>query len=179
MTTAKAKKESGGRRGARIHGGGQVAADGEAPKMRRGRPSAADFLTVPSDAELVARVAAGHVGAFEDLYRRHSDAAWRVAQAVTGNRDDAADAVAEAFTRVLQVLPAGRLDEGVPFRPYLLAATRNAAIDTLRRAARPQPRAPLHTLDPRRRPRPPPPDGGFPDAHSGRARPPALTDPCS
>src|SRR5437879_12479882 len=100
MTTAKAKKESGGRRGARSHGGGQMAAGGEAPKKRRGRPSAADFLNVPTDAELAARAAANHVGAFEELYRRHSGAAWRVAQAVTGNREDAADAVAGAFTRV-------------------------------------------------------------------------------
>ena len=125
-----------------------MATEGGAPReVRRRRLSAADFLSVPTDAELVERVTGGEVGAFEQLYRRHCDAAWRVAQAVTGNNHDAADAVAEAFARVLQALPAGRLAEGVPFRPYVLAATRNAAIDTLRRSGRTQPTDQLDHLD--------------------------------
>ena len=86
------------------------------------------------DSDLVRRAAGGDNGAFEELYRRHSQAAWRVAQAVTHNPHDAADAVSEAFTRVFQALPTGRLaDGGAQFRPYLMAATRNAAIDGLRR----------------------------------------------
>jgi RNA polymerase sigma factor (sigma-70 family) len=106
---------------------------------RASSPRASDFLTVDDDAALVQRAAAGEVAAFEELYRRHSQAAWRVAQAVAPNRDDAADAVAEAFTRVLASLPTGRLAEGAPFRPYLLAATRNAAIDIIRRTSRTRP----------------------------------------
>lgn len=85
------------------------------------------------DVELARAAAGGDSAAFDDLYRRHAEAAWRVAYAVTGNRDDAADAVAEAFTRVLGALSAGRLADLERVRSYLLATTRNAAIDVLRR----------------------------------------------
>jgi RNA polymerase sigma factor (sigma-70 family) len=74
--------------------------------------------------------------AFGELYRRHAAAAWRVAIAVTGNRDDASDAVAEAFSRVLRAIPARRLEQTGRFRPYLLSATRNAGVDILRRKGR-------------------------------------------
>ncbi|HZQ84621.1 MAG TPA: sigma-70 family RNA polymerase sigma factor [Acidimicrobiales bacterium] len=100
-----------------------------------------------SDGELTARATEGDTTAFEALYRRHADSAWRLAFAVTGNADDAADAVSDAFTRVFQALPAGQLAESQPFRPYLLAATRNAAIDTLRRGGRTQPTATMEELD--------------------------------
>ena len=89
-----------------------------------------------SDAELAIDAAAGDQGAFEALYRRHSETAWRVAYAVTGNREDASDAVADAFARVLQALPAGRLENAAVVRSYLLTATRNAAIDHARRGGR-------------------------------------------
>lgn len=97
-----------------------------------------------TDAELTTRASDGDATAFEELYKRHSDAAWRMAYSVLGNRDDAADAVAEAFTKVFQALPAGRIGAGgAPFRPYLLVATRNAAIDHLRRTGRLQSTADL------------------------------------
>jgi RNA polymerase sigma factor (sigma-70 family) len=92
-----------------------------------------------SDAVLVERVVAGFDEAFDELYRRHAPAAWRLGQAVAGNGHDAADAVAEAFARVLQAVRAGRLADGSAFRPYLLAATRNAALDGLRRRSRTHP----------------------------------------
>ncbi|MCA1673155.1 MAG: sigma-70 family RNA polymerase sigma factor, partial [Actinobacteria bacterium] len=89
------------------------------------RPSN-DPTTVPSDAELAVEASAGRSVAFEELYRRHAPAAWRVAQAVTGNREDACDAVADAFVRVFQALSGGRLDDASAFRPYLLATARHA-----------------------------------------------------
>lgn len=98
------------------------------------------------DSDLVARAASGDASSFEELYRRYSSNAWRVAYAVAGNRDDAADAVSEAFTRVFEVLPGGRLAEG-EFGPYLLAVTRNAAIDTLRRSGRLEPTDQMESLD--------------------------------
>ena len=100
-----------------------------------------------TDGELATRAAEGDTTAFEALYKRHAEAAWRLAFAVSGNPDDAADAVSDAFTRVFQALPAGQLPEGDQFRPYLLTATRNAAIDTLRRGGRTQPTAALEMLD--------------------------------
>lgn len=107
--------------------------------MRRTRTAQPLAGEIRTDAELASLAAAGDHGAFEELYRRHAQAAWRVAQAVTNNPDDAADAVAEAFTKLLQALPAGKLAAGAPFRPYLLAATRNAAIDGLRKGGRARP----------------------------------------
>src|SRR4051794_27053016 len=101
-------------------------------------PALAD-ADVVADADLVIRAAAGGTDAFGELYRRHVDAAWRVAHAVTGNAEDAADAVSEAFTRVFRALPEGRLVDGNRFRPYLLAATRNAAIDVLRPTGKTRP----------------------------------------
>lgn len=98
-----------------------------------------DASGVPLDQDLVGRAAGGEASAFDELYRRHSPTAWRVAQAVTRSPDDAADAVSEAFTRVFASLSSGALAAGAPFRPYLIAATRNAAIDILRRSGRVRP----------------------------------------
>jgi RNA polymerase sigma factor (sigma-70 family) len=95
-------------------------------------------IDVRTDDELVTAAAGGSRTAFEELYRRHSDAAWGVAMSVTRDRNDAADAVSDAFTRMFSAVEAGRL-VGVPFRPYLLTATRNASIDILRRSSRVDP----------------------------------------
>src|SRR5688572_19128515 len=92
-----------------------------------------------TDAVLVDRVIAGFDDAFDELYRRHANAAWRLGQAVTGNSHDAADAVSEAFARVLQAVRAGRLEDGAAFRSYLLTATRNAALDGIRRQSTTKP----------------------------------------
>jgi RNA polymerase sigma factor (sigma-70 family) len=89
-----------------------------------------------SDGELAQSAASGDRDAFEELYRRHVEAAWRVAQAVTNDEHDAADATSEAFVRVLRALQAGRLAPKDHFRPYLIAAARNSAIDILRRRRR-------------------------------------------
>ncbi len=92
-----------------------------------------------TDAELVDGVVAGYDDAFAQLYQRHSLAAWRLGQTVTGNADDASDAVSEAFARVLVAVRAGQLDNGGSFRSYLLTATRNAALDNIRKTGRSRP----------------------------------------
>jgi RNA polymerase sigma factor (sigma-70 family) len=104
-------------------------------------------MATMSDADLVTDAAAGVSVAFDELYRRHSQTAWRVAQAVTRNSHDAADAVSEAFVKVIQAVAAGRLDEGSNFRSYLLTSTRHCAIDTLRRTGRTEPTADDDVLD--------------------------------
>jgi RNA polymerase sigma factor (sigma-70 family) len=83
----------------------------------------------------------------DDLYRLHSGEALAVARSITHNPDDAADAVAEAFAGVLNAMSNGRLTGTEVVRPYLLAATRNAAIDIVRRAGRLQPTDRADTLD--------------------------------
>ncbi len=118
--------------------------------IRGGRLAARAVATAeaePSDTFLVAASASGDRSAFESLYRRHADAAWRVASAVASNRDDAADAVSDAFTRVLAALEAGRLDDPSRFRSYLLSATRNAAIDLHRRSGRLRPTERMDDFD--------------------------------
>ena len=96
-----------------------------------------------TDPDLTERAAEGDAAAFEELYRRHSEASYRVARAVTGNNDDAADAVSEAFTKVFTSLPSRSGDgTATQFRPYVLAATRNAAIDILRRRGKSLPSEP-------------------------------------
>ena len=89
-----------------------------------------------TDGDLSRSAISGDADSFEALYVRHAAAAWRVAQAVATNREDAADAVSEAFTRMLQALADGRIRADVAFRPYLLATTRNAAIDQYRYRSR-------------------------------------------
>ena len=69
-----------------------------------------------TDAVLVERVIAGFDDAFDELYRRHATSAWRLAQAVTNNSHDAADAVSEAFARVLQAVRSGELCP-MPWKP--------------------------------------------------------------
>ena len=88
-----------------------------------------------TDTDLAALATTGDLSAFEELYRRHVEAAWRMALAVTANPHDASDAVSDAFTRVFQALPS-RPQAAGHFLPYLLAAVRNAAIDGLRRGSR-------------------------------------------
>jgi RNA polymerase sigma factor (sigma-70 family) len=102
-------------------------------------PSDPPATTDAPDAQLAERAAAGDGLAFEELYRRHAQAAWRLSYTVSGNAEDAADAVSEAFTRVLQALPAGRLHEMGSVRAYLLTAARNVAIDNARKAGRQRP----------------------------------------
>jgi RNA polymerase sigma factor (sigma-70 family) len=71
------------------------------------------------------------VGAFEsdfgDLYRDLAPPLLRYAEGILGSRSDAEEAVQDAF---LAASRSGRLDEP---RPWLFRATRNAAIDQLRR----------------------------------------------
>lgn len=125
--------------------GGQLVGATKAAMGPRPDPPADELE--PTDQALVRASMEGSTGAFEELYRRHAPAAWRVAQAVSRNPDDASDAVAEAFTRVFQALPSGRLGPDLNFRPYLLAATRNAAIDGIRRSSRSRPTDEIECFD--------------------------------
>jgi len=99
------------------------------------RKSSVITTNAESDVELAGRAVSGQA-AFDELYRRHADAAWRVAYAVTGRRDDAADAVADAFARMLKGLSDGGLADPDRLQAYLLATTRSAAIDVLRRSGK-------------------------------------------
>jgi RNA polymerase sigma factor (sigma-70 family) len=104
-------------------------------------------LDLSSDKDLAERALRGQTVAFDELYRRHVGAAWRLAQAVTRNVDDAADAVSEAFARVFDAMRRGVYGPEVPFRPYLLTATRNAAIDAARKVSKVSPTGDERVID--------------------------------
>ena len=91
--------------------------------------------TERSDAELITAVRVGDTGAYEELYRRHVDAAMSVGRHLTGSKADAEDVVSEAFARVLSALQRGAGPE-MAFRPYLLTSVRNAFYDRTRKDKR-------------------------------------------
>ena len=85
-----------------------------------------------TDEALVERVRRGDNGAFEELYRRHSRVAVSVARKIVGSRQDAEDAVSEAFTNVLSSLRR-QVGPRENFRPYLLTCVRNSCLQRIRR----------------------------------------------
>lgn len=90
-----------------------------------------------SDAELIADVRAGDTAAYAVLFRRHVQAATRLARQLlrTGEADDL---VSEAFLKVLAVLQDGRGPDEA-FRAYLLTSVRRLHVDRLRATARTRP----------------------------------------
>ena len=65
-------------------------------------------LAKRTDAELAQDCSTGNRAAFGVLVSRHQDRAFNLAFRLTGNRDDAADAVQEAFLKAYRGLPSFR-----------------------------------------------------------------------
>jgi RNA polymerase sigma factor (sigma-70 family) len=89
-----------------------------------------------SDAELIARLRGrgadrDSTAAFATLYARHHAAARALARQLARSPADADDLVAGAFTRMLEVLRAGR-GPTEAFRAYLLTSVRHLAYDRTR-----------------------------------------------
>ncbi|HEV2635771.1 MAG TPA: sigma-70 family RNA polymerase sigma factor [Actinocrinis sp.] len=82
----------------------------------------------PSDAELIDRVRAGDLDAFDPLYVRHARSALLHARHWVRGEAAAEDLRAEAFTRVLYAIRSGN-GPTETFRPYLLATMRHVASD--------------------------------------------------
>ncbi len=61
-------------------------------------------VAVPSDADLIAAVVGGDLDAFTILVRRYRNLCFRFALRILGNRDDAEDALQEAFVRAFRAL---------------------------------------------------------------------------
>lgn len=102
-------------------------------------PAATEHPGLEAEEARLARAAAeGDGDAFATLYERYAQRAYNLALRLGGSEDDAADAMQEAFVNVLRRLP--ELDEReFVFRSYLFTATRNAALDLLRRQQRARP----------------------------------------
>jgi RNA polymerase sigma-70 factor, ECF subfamily len=88
----------------------------------------------PEDSRVVARVGAGDIAAFEDLFTAYYESLYALAYRYLGAREPAEDAVQDVFRRIWQRhaewLPRG------PVRAYLVTATRNECLNALRADAR-------------------------------------------
>jgi RNA polymerase sigma-70 factor (ECF subfamily) len=87
-------------------------------------------LRSTDETRLVDEACAGSARARGELFRRHWDAAWARAYALTGRRADAEDVVQDAFERAFGALE--RFDRRASFRTWLLRIVTNRALDLLK-----------------------------------------------
>lgn len=90
-----------------------------------------------TDCELVRRMQQGDMQAFDTLYERYKDDAYRLACLITGSRTDGGDLAQEAFVACAQSI--GSLRDGAKFRPWLLRTLSRAAWKYCRKARRETP----------------------------------------
>ena len=90
-----------------------------------------------TDEELVRKMQRGDMQAFDVLYERYKDDAYRVACLITGNRADGEDLTQEAFVTAARSI--GSLIDGSKFRPWLLRTLTRAAWKYCRKAKRETP----------------------------------------
>ena len=90
-----------------------------------------------TDCELVRRIQQGDMQAFDTLYERYKDDAYRLACLITCSRTDGEDLAQEAFVACAQSI--GSLKDGSKFRPWLLRTLSRAAWKYCRKAKRETP----------------------------------------
>ena len=90
-----------------------------------------------NDKELVSRMQHGDMQAFDELYERYKDDAYRLACLITGSRTDGEDLAQEAFVTCAQSIKS--LRDGSKFRPWLLRTLSRAAWKYCRKARRETP----------------------------------------
>lgn len=82
-----------------------------------------------TDCELVRRMQQGDMQAFDTLYERYKDDAYRLACLITGSRTDGEDLAQEAFVACAQSI--GSLRDGAKFRPWLLRHAQPCGVEIL------------------------------------------------
>lgn len=90
-------------------------------------------MSAESDWTLIRECRRGRRDAFEPLVMKYQGEALAVAEALLLDRDEAADAVQDAFVRAYRGL--GRLAEGSRFGPWFRTILRNRCLDRLRSIA--------------------------------------------
>jgi DNA-directed RNA polymerase specialized sigma24 family protein len=83
---------------------------------------------ISAEVDIVRQAARGESSAFEELYRRHSEPAWRLAQAVSPDKDAAVTAFQEGFVRAVRSSRTLRRS-GEAFRPHVLSYVYKLAAD--------------------------------------------------
>jgi len=86
------------------------------------------------DKELVKRLRADDMSAFDTVYRLYSKRVFRFAISLLKNREDAEEIVQEVFFRVWEKRE--RLREHLSFRSYLFTITYNTSISLIRKRVR-------------------------------------------
>ncbi|MGW0394562.1 sigma-70 family RNA polymerase sigma factor [Streptomyces sp. NPDC003042] len=123
------RDESSGGAGGDVGAGSLPARQVPAQREAGGRHAASGAAAAdlpPSDGDLVARMRGGDDGAYEELFRRHSDAVRRYARTCCRDAHTADDLTAEVFARTLQAVRGGAgPDQSV--RAYLLTTVRRVA----------------------------------------------------
>ncbi|MGH2830169.1 MAG: RNA polymerase sigma factor [Actinomycetota bacterium] len=104
-----------------------------APQVTRRGPEWV-YPWVTSDAEIVGRVRSGDTAAFAVLVARYRDRLGRYAVHMLGDREDAEEALQDAFVRAYRSL--ARCDGGERFGPWLFGILVNRCRTAGRRAAR-------------------------------------------
>ncbi|MFJ2746326.1 sigma-70 family RNA polymerase sigma factor [Streptomyces sp. NPDC087440] len=105
------------------------------PQQRGGGTSRGEPGT--SDADLIERMRAGDDGAYEELFRRHSEAVRRYARTCCRDAHTADDLTAEVFARTLQAVRGGAGPEHA-VRAYLMTTVRRVAAAWTKTARREQ-----------------------------------------
>ena len=92
-------------------------------------------MTMPTDAELVARCRAGDAAAWNELVERFSRYVYAIAvQGFRLSEHDAEDVFQDVFARVYERLDSLRSDEAI--RPWIAQLTRRLCIDRMRSGGR-------------------------------------------
>lgn len=91
-------------------------------------------LRTPSDEEILSRVRAGDLDAYEGIIRHHNQRLYRLARSIVTDDSEAMDVVQETFVVAYQRLIDLRSPEALPI--WLGQITRNAALMRLRKSRR-------------------------------------------
>lgn len=102
--------------------------------QNQNREQTSEDLQGTRDRSDIQRFLAGDDRGFEDLMNRYRQRAYATALGLTGNHDDAMDAVQKAFINVYRTLD--RFHLGEPFFPWLYRIVRNAALNQRRNEGR-------------------------------------------
>ncbi len=95
-------------------------------------PTAADRSTADVDRGLVSQIEAGRGGAFDELYRRHQAAAFRLARSLCRDEGRAQEAVQDAFMEVWNH-PARYAAQRGAVAGWIMCIVRYRALDVVRR----------------------------------------------
>lgn len=97
-------------------------------------PAQSSTAVVRNEADLVRSAGRADREAFDELFRRHVETAWRLAQAVSPDLPSASQAVADGFAHVLRNVRRRRFNADGAFRPALLAEVYRSAMHQARQA---------------------------------------------